>query len=166
MQLSWCYSKILLPNPTITSKSPGKAREAEHSEMKGLYPLIGWRCKVKSQEITGERENNPLRLKIKSSSYPLSITPQKGGETHRQSQGKRSENQEAFKDSMRSVSQDCWIPRGAAERNLAGSETYATGGWAKLEKKMGRWEEPGPAQCPSSSSRDNTRTQIALLSLQ
>ena len=35
MQLSWCYSKILLPNPTITSKSPGKAREAEHSEMKG-----------------------------------------------------------------------------------------------------------------------------------
>ena len=84
--------------------------------------------KVKSQEITGEGENNPWRLKIKSSSYPLSVTLQKGGETHRQSQEKRSENQEAFKDSMRSVSQDCWIPQGAVERNLAGSETYAARG--------------------------------------
>ena len=39
MQLSWCYSKMPLPNPTITSKSPGKAREAEHSRDEGAVPF-------------------------------------------------------------------------------------------------------------------------------
>lgn len=117
-----------LLNPTITSKSPGKAREAEHSRDEGAMPFN--RMTMQGQVIRDRRRRGkqPNVLEDQKQLISLSITLQKGGETHRQSQEKRSENQEASKDSMRSVSQDCWLLWGAAERSLAGRETYATRG--------------------------------------
>lgn len=148
IHFSWCYREMPLLNPTITSKSPAKGRGARELRDEGLHPLIGWPCNTKSQEITGEGKTTKCAWRSKAACVLwASCCRREKRPTDRARKGE-AETKRHLRTAWGLWLRDCWLLQGAAERHLAGRKTYAPGGKARLEKKMGQREEWGPAPVP------------------